>query len=98
MPARVLERFTKMLSPEAQVFTPYGATESLGVRRFFHDGDPMSVAPKIVGGSEPGDTATEDDDVFGLSHCERAFWRRPSFAPPNNGTAAGSGEGCPSFS
>ena len=29
MPARVLERFTKMLSPEAQVFTPYGATESL---------------------------------------------------------------------
>jgi acyl-coenzyme A synthetase/AMP-(fatty) acid ligase len=31
MPARVLERFTKMLSPEAQVFTPYGATESLPV-------------------------------------------------------------------
>ena len=29
--ARVLERFSKMLSPEAQVFTPYGATESLPV-------------------------------------------------------------------
>ena len=31
MPARVLERFSKMLSPDAQVFTPYGATESLPV-------------------------------------------------------------------
>ena len=31
MPARVLERFSKMLSREAQVFTPYGATESLPV-------------------------------------------------------------------
>ena len=31
VPARVLERFSKMLSPEAQVFTPYGATESLPV-------------------------------------------------------------------
>jgi len=31
MPARVLERFSKMLSPKAQVFTPYGATESLPV-------------------------------------------------------------------
>ncbi len=31
MPARVLERFSKMLSPDVQVFTPYGATESLPV-------------------------------------------------------------------
>lgn len=31
MPARVLERFSKMLSTDAQVFTPYGATESLPV-------------------------------------------------------------------
>ncbi len=31
MPARVLERFSKMLSAEAQVFTPYGATEALPV-------------------------------------------------------------------
>ena len=31
VPARVLERFSKMLSPDAQVFTPYGATESLPV-------------------------------------------------------------------
>jgi acyl-CoA synthetase (AMP-forming)/AMP-acid ligase II len=31
VPAAVLERFTKMLSPEAQVFTPYGATEALPV-------------------------------------------------------------------
>ncbi len=31
MPARVLERFSKMLSPKAQVFTPYGATEALPV-------------------------------------------------------------------
>lgn len=31
VPAKVLERFSKMLSPEAQVFTPYGATESLPV-------------------------------------------------------------------
>ena len=31
MPTRVLERFSKMLSPEAQIFTPYGATESLPV-------------------------------------------------------------------
>ena len=31
MPARVLESFSKMLSGEAQVFTPYGATESLPV-------------------------------------------------------------------
>ncbi|TDI42309.1 MAG: peptide synthase [Acidobacteria bacterium] len=31
VPARVLERFSNMLSPDAQVFTPYGATESLPV-------------------------------------------------------------------
>jgi acyl-CoA synthetase (AMP-forming)/AMP-acid ligase II len=31
VPAAVLERFTKMLSGEAQVFTPYGATEALPV-------------------------------------------------------------------
>ncbi len=31
VPAIVLERFTKMLSPQAQVFTPYGATEALPV-------------------------------------------------------------------
>ena len=31
MPARVLESFSKMLSGDAQVFTPYGATESLPV-------------------------------------------------------------------
>ena len=31
VPAVVLERFTKMLSAEAQVFTPYGATEALPV-------------------------------------------------------------------
>ncbi len=31
VPASVLERFSNMLGPEAQVFTPYGATESLPV-------------------------------------------------------------------
>jgi acyl-CoA synthetase (AMP-forming)/AMP-acid ligase II len=31
VPAAVLERFTKMLSAKAQVFTPYGATEALPV-------------------------------------------------------------------
>ncbi|MGK2905396.1 MAG: fatty acid CoA ligase family protein [Desulfuromonadales bacterium] len=31
VPAAVLERFTSMLSAEAQVFTPYGATEALPV-------------------------------------------------------------------
>ena len=31
VPAAVLERFCKMLSPQAQVFTPYGATEALPV-------------------------------------------------------------------
>lgn len=31
VPASVLERFTKMLNHDAQVFTPYGATESLPV-------------------------------------------------------------------
>ncbi len=31
VPASVLERFTKMMNKEAQVFTPYGATESLPV-------------------------------------------------------------------
>ena len=31
VPAAVLERFTTMLSAEAQVFTPYGATEALPV-------------------------------------------------------------------
>ncbi len=31
VPAAVLQRFTTMLSPEAQVFTPYGATECLPV-------------------------------------------------------------------
>ncbi len=31
VPASVLERFTNMLSAEAQVFTPYGATEALPV-------------------------------------------------------------------
>lgn len=31
VPATVLERFTKMLTGDAQVFTPYGATESLPV-------------------------------------------------------------------
>ncbi len=31
VPAVVLERFVKMLNPEAEVFTPYGATESLPV-------------------------------------------------------------------
>ena len=31
VPAAVLERFSKMLSAEAQIFTPYGATEALPV-------------------------------------------------------------------
>jgi acyl-CoA synthetase (AMP-forming)/AMP-acid ligase II len=31
VPASVIERFTKMLSPGVQVFTPYGATEALPV-------------------------------------------------------------------
>lgn len=31
VPASVIERFTKMLVPPAQVFTPYGATEALPV-------------------------------------------------------------------
>ncbi len=31
VPARVLERFTNLLSDQAQVFTPYGATEALPV-------------------------------------------------------------------
>ncbi len=31
MPAKVIERFTRMLSEGVQVFTPYGATESLPV-------------------------------------------------------------------
>jgi acyl-CoA synthetase (AMP-forming)/AMP-acid ligase II len=31
VPAQALERFVKMLTPGAQVFTPYGATESLPV-------------------------------------------------------------------
>ena len=31
VPARVLERFATMLSPGVQIFTPYGATESLPV-------------------------------------------------------------------
>jgi acyl-CoA synthetase (AMP-forming)/AMP-acid ligase II len=31
VPARVIERFTTMLSPGVQVFTPYGATEALPV-------------------------------------------------------------------
>ena len=83
---------------EGEPMTLEARAQTSGVRRSFHDGDPMSVTRKIVGGSEPGDTATEDDHVFGLRHFELAFWRRPSFAPPNSGTAAGSGEGCPSFS
>ncbi len=31
VPAIVLERFTKMLPPDAEIFTPYGATEALPV-------------------------------------------------------------------
>lgn len=31
VPAAVLERFSKMLPPEVEIFTPYGATESLPV-------------------------------------------------------------------
>ena len=31
VPAIVLERFTKMLQPDAEIFTPYGATEALPV-------------------------------------------------------------------
>lgn len=31
VPAKVIERFTRLLSPGAQVFTPYGATECLPV-------------------------------------------------------------------
>jgi acyl-CoA synthetase (AMP-forming)/AMP-acid ligase II len=31
VPASALARFTKMLSPDAEIFTPYGATESLPV-------------------------------------------------------------------
>lgn len=31
VPASVLERFSRMLQPEADIFTPYGATESLPV-------------------------------------------------------------------
>jgi len=31
VPAVVLERFTKMLEPDAEIFTPYGATEALPV-------------------------------------------------------------------
>lgn len=31
VPAVVLERFTKMLPPDAEIFTPYGATEALPV-------------------------------------------------------------------
>ena len=31
VPARVLETFAKLLEPGVQIFTPYGATESLPV-------------------------------------------------------------------
>ncbi|MBI3268001.1 MAG: AMP-binding protein [Planctomycetes bacterium] len=31
VPARLLERFSRLLAPETQVFTPYGATEALPV-------------------------------------------------------------------
>ncbi len=31
VPSAVLERFSRMLSPEAQIFTPYGATEAMPV-------------------------------------------------------------------
>jgi acyl-CoA synthetase (AMP-forming)/AMP-acid ligase II len=37
VPARVLETFSKMLEPGVQIFTPYGATESLPVCSFGSD-------------------------------------------------------------
>jgi acyl-CoA synthetase (AMP-forming)/AMP-acid ligase II len=37
VPTAVIERFTKLLSPEAQIVTPYGATESLPVAIIGHE-------------------------------------------------------------
>jgi olefin beta-lactone synthetase len=37
VPAKVIERFTTMLAPRVQVFTPYGATESLPVANIGSD-------------------------------------------------------------
>jgi olefin beta-lactone synthetase len=37
VPARVIERFTRMLAPGVQVYTPYGATESLPVANIGSD-------------------------------------------------------------
>jgi acyl-CoA synthetase (AMP-forming)/AMP-acid ligase II len=37
VPAKVIERFTTMLPPGVQVFTPYGATEALPVANFGSD-------------------------------------------------------------
>lgn len=55
---RVLERFAKMLSPAAQVFTPYGATESLpvssiGSHEILNDTRSMTDAGKGVCIGEP---------------------------------------------
>jgi acyl-CoA synthetase (AMP-forming)/AMP-acid ligase II len=64
VPAAVLERFTRLLAPGVQVFTPYGATEALpvasvGSDEILHDTRGLTETGKgvCVGRTMPGITA-----------------------------------------
>lgn len=51
VPTSVIERFTKLLSPEARIVTPYGATESLPVAVIAHDEILRETAARTASGS-----------------------------------------------
>jgi len=51
VPTSVIERFTKLLSPEARIVTPYGATESLPVAVIAHDEILRDTAARTASGS-----------------------------------------------
>lgn len=50
VPTAVIERFTKLLAPEARIVTPYGATESLPVAVIAHDEILRDTAARTAAG------------------------------------------------
>jgi acyl-CoA synthetase (AMP-forming)/AMP-acid ligase II len=85
VPARVIERMTRMLSPGVQVFTPYGATESIPVASIGSDeilGETSHKTEKGAGvcvGRPVGDVAVR---VIRIRDEAIERWSDDLLAPP----------------
>lgn len=85
VPAAVMERFLTMLDPEAEVFTPYGATESLpvcsiGSREILGDTRQRTEAGEGVCVGRP--VAPNEVSVIRISDEPVEHWSPALLAPP----------------